>query len=441
MKKTPWIQIFTVDPEEPLRAWLFTLLLAAVAAWLIWYTPLDGFNWLVVVFLGLIAVADSAAVILPHDEQAVSVGFALVYAGIVLFDPWWAGIAAGGGMAIAHIAHRRRMNIWLFNGAQIYLSTFGASYVYHWLMSSADAPGVLYRSLPVLALAALVYFALNIFFSTLSVSLAFSLPLSRLLVQNVRWAIPNLVVLWTIGVLMVYLLRSDAGIIGILLLWLPLLVVRYSLRQYVELKKTHIETIQSLAAALDAKDPYTRGHSQRVAEMARLVASAMQLPENEVEAVHYAGLLHDIGKIGVHDDVLNKVEKLTDEDWEKIRSHATIGADIVRHVRFLQGVSDMIRHHHESYDGTGYPDGLKGENIPIGARILAVCDAYDAMTTERPYRKALTPERAVAELKSKAGVQFDPRVVEAFLQVLPAPDSENPPPPSSAGPVAGVHKP
>src|SRR5690606_34357276 len=146
-------------------------------------------------------------------------------------------------------------------------------------------------------------------------------------------------------------------------------------------------------------------------------------------------------KIGVHDDVLNKVEKLTDEDWEKIRSHATIGADIVRHVRFLQGVSDMIRHHHESYDGTGYPDGLKGENIPIGARILAVCDAYDAMTTERPYRKALTPERAVAELKSKAGVQFDPRVVEAFLQVLPAPDSENPPPPSSAGPVAGVHKP
>src|SRR5690606_18213256 len=135
-----------------------------------------------------------------------------------------------------------------------------------------------------------------------------------------------------------------------LLLWLPLLVVRYSLRQYVELKKTHIETIQSLAAALDAKDPYTRGHSQRVAEMARLVASAMQLPENEVEAVHYAGLLHDIGKIGVHDDVLNKVEKLTDEDWEKIRSHATIGADIVRHVRFLQGVSDMIRHHHESYD-------------------------------------------------------------------------------------------
>ena len=237
MKKTPWIQIFTVDPEEPLRAWLFTLLLAAVAAWLIWYTPLDGFNWLVVVFLGLIAVADSAAVILPHDEQAVSVGFALVYAGIVLFDPWWAGIAAGGGMAIAHIAHRRRMNIWLFNGAQIYLSTFGASYVYHWLMSSADAPGVLYRSLPVLALAALVYFALNIFFSTLSVSLAFSLPLSRMLVQNVRWAIPNLVVLWTIGVLMVYLLRSDAGIIGILFLWLPLLVVRYSLRQYVELKR------------------------------------------------------------------------------------------------------------------------------------------------------------------------------------------------------------
>lgn len=418
MEKKRWTRIFTVDPDEPMRAWILTFVLAALSAYLFFQTPLSGFSWYVVLFMLLIAVAESTPVTLPHDEQGVSVGFALVYASIVLFDPWWAGIAAGGGMVLAHIAQKRLFNIWLFNGAQIYLASFCASYAYHRLIG-ADVPGVLYTAFPSLVVAAVIYFSLNITFSTLSVSLAFGLPLRKLLVQNVKWAIPNVAVLWTIGVLMVYLFRSDAGIIGILFLWLPLLVVRYSFRQYVELKKTHIETIQSLAAALDAKDAYTRGHSQRVAEMARQVASALKLPEKEIDAVHYAGLLHDIGKIGVQDDVLNKVGALTDQDWEKIRSHATIGAEIVQHVRFLQGVSEMIRHHHESYDGSGYPAGLKGEEIPLGARILAVCDAYDAMTTERPYRKAMTVEDAVTELKSKAGVQFDPQVVEAFLEIVP----------------------
>lgn len=439
MEKTRWTRIFKSNPNEPVQAWLLTLLLTALSTYLIFRTPIDGFSWIVFVFVVLIAVAESTPVRLPQGGQGVSVGFALVYAAIVLFDPWWAALVAGGAMAIAHIAHKRLLNIWLFNSAQIYLASYCASYTYHVLLGTSGNLGALPASLPSLVLTALVYVGLNITFSTLSVSLAVRLPLRKLLVQNVKWAVPNVAVLWTIGVLMIYLVRSDAGIIGVLFLWLPLLVVRYSFRQYVELKKTHIETIQSLAAALDAKDPYTRGHSQRVADMARKVATAMELPEREVEAVHYAGLLHDIGKIGVQDDVLNKVGALSDEDWEKIRSHATIGAEIVQHVRFLHGVSDMIRHHHEAYDGTGYPEGLKGEDIPIGARILAVCDAYDAMTTDRPYRNALAPNEAIAELKRNSGVQFDPQVVQAFLEVMAPANQRSALHPPTSGPAAGVH--
>ena len=170
---------------------------------------------------------------------------------------------------------------------------------------------------------------------------------------------------------------------------------RYSFQQYIDIRAAHLETIQALALALDAKDPYTRGHSERVAEYAAEIAVQMKLPENEVEMLRYAGVLHDIGKIGISDTVLNKVGKLTDAEFELIQSHTTIGAHVVKPVGFLRGVSLVIRHHHERYDGRGYPDGLQGEEIPLGARIMAVADAFDAMTYDRVYRAGIDTDQAV----------------------------------------------
>lgn len=436
MSKDRLRHIFTVDPNEPRAAWLFTLLLGGLAVGLmLWgFGQQPPFEWVVIPFALLVAVAESVPVMLPRAEQSVSVSFAIGYATIVLIDPTWAALSVSFGILLANLGQGKRANIWLFNGAQIFIASFIAATFWHAARTALPVDASLLHQAPALLFTAVILVAVNIVLTTVSVSLAYQLRWSDVISANVKWAIPNVVVLWTVGLLIVFLFRSDAGLVGVLLLWLPLLVVRYSFQQYVQLKHAHMETIQSLAAALDAKDPYTHGHSQRVADLSLKIARELGLSAPELEAVHYAGILHDIGKIGVDDGVLNKPGKLTEEDWTKIRSHPIIGADIVKNVRFLRGVDAIIRHHHESFDGSGYPDGLKGEEIPLGARILCVADAFDAMTTERVYRTAFSMEQAVAELQSKAGQQFDPRVVAAFvdrvvpqLQISEEPGNDGPP--------------
>ena len=147
-------------------------------------------------------------------------------------------------------------------------------------------------------------------------------------------------------------------------------------------------------------------------------ARAMGLSIYSAEVVRYAAILHDIGKIGIPDHILSKSNSLTEQEWNQIKKHSTIGAEIIKQINSLSDASKIVYHHHERYDGEGYPDGLKGESIPLGSRIIAVIDAYDAMTSRRPYREALSKEEAIMELKKHAGTQFDRKVVEAFLKVL-----------------------
>jgi len=174
-------------------------------------------------------------------------------------------------------------------------------------------------------------------------------------------------------------------------------------------------TIIALAAAIDAKDQYTLGHSQRVMEFTLLAGSSLRLPAEEMETLEYAGILHDIGKIAVDAQILNKTDTLTPSEWNLIRRHPLIGAKLLKKVPFLEKASNYVQHHHERYDGEGYPDGLKGEEIPMGARLLAVADAFDSMTTDRAYRPALEIEYSINELRSCAGRQFCPTAVEAFI--------------------------
>lgn len=209
-----------------------------------------------------------------------------------------------------------------------------------------------------------------------------------------------------------------------------------------KIRTTFLNSITSLAYALEAKDRYTSGHSQRVTEMSVAIAQELGMPEDEVERIRLAGMLHDVGKIGVRESVLNKRGKLTDEEYRHIMAHSEIGERILSPVVEDEEVLKMVRHHHERYDGTGYPDGLSGVEIPGGARILAVAeaytnisanpeeeeklsqgatilavaDAYDAMTSDRPYRPAMRPQDACAELERGKGKQFDPEVVDLFLR-------------------------
>ncbi|MDI6784551.1 MAG: HD-GYP domain-containing protein, partial [bacterium] len=185
-----------------------------------------------------------------------------------------------------------------------------------------------------------------------------------------------------------------------------------------------LQAVLSLAKVVEFKDPYTRGHSERVKEYALAIAQQLGLSRKEIDELSYAALLHDIGKISVSSAILNKRDRLTPEEYRIIYQHPVVGEIIVRDIELLTNVAPAIRHHHERFDGNmigvdypGYPDGLSGENIPLVARILAVADVFDAMTSDRPYRLAVPKDKAVAEMNSKAGSQFDPKIITAFLAV------------------------
>jgi putative nucleotidyltransferase with HDIG domain len=189
-------------------------------------------------------------------------------------------------------------------------------------------------------------------------------------------------------------------------------------RLYQDIRSNFFNSIQALAYALEAKDPYTRGHSEVVAQYSIKIAREMGFSEDRIEPLHQMCLLHDIGKIGVVPDVLGKEGFPNEDEWELVRKHPLIGDNIVRPLNLPPRIRSVIRNHHERFDGRGYPDGLMGHQIPLEARIVAVADAYDAMVSTRPYRKAMSQQRALVELERNSGTQFDPDVVRVFKSVM-----------------------
>jgi putative nucleotidyltransferase with HDIG domain len=182
-----------------------------------------------------------------------------------------------------------------------------------------------------------------------------------------------------------------------------------------DLKRSYFDTIRAIVNSVEARDPYTKGHSHRVGRIARAVAKELDWSDDEIELIDWGGMLHDVGKIGIHDAILNKPGKLDKNEYEAIKLHPLIGAQIVKGISFLEPVVPYILEHHERFDGKGYPQGLVGENISIKGRVLAVADVFDAVTTDRPYQKALDPEVAFREIIAKNALsQFDPKIVDAF---------------------------
>jgi putative nucleotidyltransferase with HDIG domain len=189
-------------------------------------------------------------------------------------------------------------------------------------------------------------------------------------------------------------------------------------RAYCELEDLFMGFVKAMVNALEAKSPWTRGHSERVTAFAQEIAYEMNLSEGLRKEVIIASLLHDVGKIGTYGNILEKGSGLSEDEYAIVKKHPVQGADILTGIKHFENVALMVRHHHERMDGTGYPDGLKGEKIPLGARIVYVADAFDAMTEERPYRPPMSIEEAVSQLRENAGTQFDPLVVDAWTRVL-----------------------
>jgi len=189
-------------------------------------------------------------------------------------------------------------------------------------------------------------------------------------------------------------------------------------RLFQDLQEAYVSTVRLLVSRIEEKDPYTHGHTERVAGYAVAIAKELGFRADEVQRIQFGAFLHDIGKVHTQDDILHKPGALTDEEWRLVKAHPVRGAEMIRGVKFLERVTDMVRHHHERVDGRGYPDGLVGDQISLGAKIVNVADAFDAMTTDRPYRAGLSVDQAIAQMTEKAGTQFAAEVVEVFVNGL-----------------------
>jgi len=373
------------------------------------------------VFLAIIGESLSIAL---SDYIRVSVVFAVVVCIIMLFNPLTAGliIALGNGFSlynrngkIAHIFNTPFYKT-AFNVSNIFVSSFVASTVYKAIYLPEEGISLSYSILPIV-IASLVYLATNASVVTLLISSLTKKSFRSIWNKNIKWTVKNYLTMGPLGVILA-IAYQNYGYFGILLFFGPLLMARYSFKLYIDLKSSYLETIQALSKALEAKDPVTSGHAERVSFYSTAIARGMGLSESRIDNIMYAGLLHDIGKIGISDNVLQKPGRLTSDEYDKIKEHSAIGADILRDIDFFRDASKIIRHHHERYDGKGYPDGIGGEEVPIESYILGVADAFDAMTNDRPYRKALTAEEARDVIKEQAGKQFHPRVADTFVKLF-----------------------
>lgn len=270
-------------------------------------------------------------------------------------------------------------------------------------------------------LAFIIYFTAEIFLMALTAAVEGGGPLRENLVSLVQMLYLNYIVLAPLAYFMAVIYRNAQGemkLLSILLFYLPILLVSHSFRLYININRSYLNTIKTIVNAIEAKDPFTRGHSERVAEYVTAMAREMGYSRKNLQNLYFLALLHDCGKIGISETVLNKLQPLTTGELEIIREHVIIGARIIEKIKFLQAYADVIMHHHERFDGTGYPSGIKGMEIPLEARLLAVADAYDAMLNERPYRGAKTQQATLEEMNELAGYQFDPAMVELLKKTL-----------------------
>jgi putative nucleotidyltransferase with HDIG domain len=269
-------------------------------------------------------------------------------------------------------------------------------------------------------MASAVFFAVEWSLSTAAVAARTRVAMRTVWAQDVGGVAVNLIGLAPVAYLMalVFQLPNGVGWWATPLFVVPLFTTRLAYARYVETRELFEQTIEALAKAVDARDVYTRNHSSRVSHIAEAMCRVMRLPESEIEKIKWAGLLHDVGKIGIRDNILLKEGPLDREERLLMNQHPTIGAEIVAPASQLSDEAPLIKAHHEWFNGSGYPDGIEALEIPLGARILTIADAYEAMTSSRPYRKIpLTHEQAVDQLQRFSGIQFDPEIVPVLVNL------------------------
>ena len=319
--------------------------------------------------------------------------------------------------------HRYPIYADLFNRLQNAVSIASGALVYHFSYEVLKLlPPDLTAALAILV-AGIVLFFVNITLVAYVIALTTEAPLTRVWQSNFSWLSLSYLVLTPVALLLARLYTADPPVLGgwggwsVLLFLVPLYYARFHWDEYVKLKDAFEQTVETLMATIDAKDPHTRLHSERVAAIALDLAKAAGLDAVDREKIRLGARVHDIGKIAIPDQILFKPGKLTKEEYDRIKKHTVIGEALLKGASLFREILPIVRHHHERWDGKGYPDGLPGEKTHLWARIVALADAYEAMTAGRPYRAAKSPEEALQEVLDNAAKQFDPKLVELFHEL------------------------
>jgi putative nucleotidyltransferase with HDIG domain len=394
-----------------------------------------GYQWFVLA--GLTLLSGSFTIRIPTIPARLSVSETFVFASAILFGPAAATVIVVLDTLVISLWLRRasrQASRVLFNMAAPAIAIWAASHVFFYIAGIQPlyiTPKPILSLVVPLLLLALLYFLLNSWLIAGAVGFEKKVSAFTIWRENFLWLSLNYFSGASVAALLLpYLQDEQRAFIRVAGILLPLLLISYltfktalgrvedANRHLSELNRLYLSTIETLAMAIDAKDQITHGHIRRVQRYAVGLAKRVGISEDaQIRAIEAASLLHDMGKLAVPEYILNKPGKLTPAEFDKMKLHASVGADILSAIEFPYPVVPIVRHHHENWDGTGYPDGIKGSDIPIGARILSVVDCFDALTSDRPYRPRLSDSEAITILLDRRGSMYDPLIVDTFLSV------------------------
>ncbi|MFS0555866.1 HD-GYP domain-containing protein [Brevibacillus sp. 179-C9.3 HS] len=402
----------------------------AVAAILIIYSSMSKWepreNWIVLFVYTLLTIFSTFAPV-RLANTILTLNNAVIFSGILLFGAWvgvWSALIEA--LIIAFLMKFNPVKTpvkAMANLGQLMMTIWVVDALNRWISSL----GTISPMVSDLFLAGAYWFA-NLFLCGLGISYFHKMGWIQTVKQMARGFTSTYLLLCVLAGVGSRLVESY-GVLTLLPMMVAFITISYVFHHYYdsiqklqqkveEVKTFNHKFLTAMAASIDARDRYTSGHSQRVAHWGREIAKDIGLSATKVEEIYVGGLLHDIGKIGIEDEILNKKGKLTPEEYDKIKQHTVIGYEIILQAGMFNELLPAIRSHHERIDGRGYPDGLAGDDIPLMARILAISDAFDAMVADRPYRKGLPVEEALQEIKRGSGTQFDPILAEHFIRIV-----------------------
>ena len=359
-----------------------------------------------------------------YKNISVSTSFAVQLASFILFGPLYTIIVEVIGITFRvfkikdKYVHTLNTPIYktAFNYCILTLPIIFGNYIFVYFGGKYSLINLSSNMMP-LFFFVLVYFLTNTAMISMLFSILYNKKFLFVFFDNIKLTFLNILAMSPLGIILAVVFNTY-GYLGVLLVMFPIVLVRYTFSLYLVSKSQYVQTVDALMIAMEARDKYTQGHSKRVSEIAEKIAKQLKFSQDRIEQLSVASLLHDVGKIGIEDSILNKPGKLSGVEYEIIKQHPVIGYNILKDIKSMKDINYIVKYHHERYDGMGYPEGKKGDELPLEVFIVQLADCIDAMATDRPYRKALTKEMISNEIIRCDGTQFHPKVVQAYLKVI-----------------------